>query len=102
MGIVLASFIPEPVLAGAVTFVPVFAMFSVNLVATELEMPFGDGPNDLPLHHFQDEMNLSLMMLIHDKADRKPWTRRDVALMNSDLRETMTQVDIDSVMIERI
>merc|ERR1711874_522268 len=51
------------------TFVPVFGMFSLNFVASELENPFGDDDNDLPLAHFQQEMNTSLLMLLHYNTD---------------------------------
>lgn len=52
-----------------VTFIATFAFFSVNFVGVQLENPFGSDENDLPLHHFQDEMNKCLMMLLHDRAD---------------------------------
>merc|ERR1712039_218185 len=51
------------------TFVPIFGMFSLNFVAIELENPFGDDDNDLPLLHFQKEMNNCLLMLLEDNAD---------------------------------
>eukprot|EP00927_Polykrikos_kofoidii_P039176 TRINITY_DN33609_c0_g1_i1.p1 TRINITY_DN33609_c0_g1~~TRINITY_DN33609_c0_g1_i1.p1 ORF type:complete len:598 (-),score=91.35 TRINITY_DN33609_c0_g1_i1:384-2177(-) len=56
-------------MAAFISFWPVFASFSLNFAAIELEMPFGDDDNDLPLSDFQAEMNTSLMMLLHDKAD---------------------------------
>merc|ERR1712032_703949 len=68
-----------------ITFVPVFGMQSANLVATELEMPFGDDDNDLALAEFQEEMNLSLMMLIHDQADLLPHTSSEAKLQFGDL-----------------
>merc|ERR1712228_323382 len=54
------------------TFLPIFGMFSLNRVAIELENPFGDDPNDLPLAHFQDEMNDALLLLLVDGADIIP------------------------------
>eukprot|EP00933_Yihiella_yeosuensis_P042882 TRINITY_DN37547_c0_g1_i1.p1 TRINITY_DN37547_c0_g1~~TRINITY_DN37547_c0_g1_i1.p1 ORF type:complete len:539 (-),score=44.33 TRINITY_DN37547_c0_g1_i1:171-1787(-) len=52
-----------------VTFIPVFGLSSMNLIAQELEMPFGVDANDLPLKEFQHEMNLSLLLLLHTSAD---------------------------------
>mmetsp|Transcript_89351 Transcript_89351/g.289278 ORF Transcript_89351/g.289278 Transcript_89351/m.289278 type:complete len:440 (-) Transcript_89351:40-1359(-) len=51
------------------SFVAVFGMFFLNFVARELEDPFGHDDNDLPLSHFQREMNQSLLMLLHNRAD---------------------------------
>uniref|UniRef100_A0A7S4SS49 Uncharacterized protein n=1 Tax=Alexandrium monilatum TaxID=311494 RepID=A0A7S4SS49_9DINO len=34
-----------------------------------MENPFGNDDNDLPLEHFQAEMNSSLLMLLHDRTD---------------------------------
>jgi len=51
------------------TFVPVFGLLCLNYTAEELEMPFGEDHNDLPLTHFQAEMNSSLLMLIHECSD---------------------------------
>merc|ERR1711865_503002 len=44
--------IPFP-LAQMVTFMLVFAFWSINYIAVELEMPFGDDTNDLPLSEMQ-------------------------------------------------
>lgn len=61
-------------LAMMISFVPTFGLFTLNFVAIELEMPFGLDDNDLPLRHFQQEMNATLLMLIHDMADHLPHT----------------------------
>lgn len=72
---VMISAIIETKLWGAIiTFIPVFGLFSLNFVARELEMPFGNDANDLPLAHFQAEMNRSILMLLHEKADILPRT----------------------------
>jgi hypothetical protein len=47
-------------------------MWALNYIARELEMPFGNDPNDLPLDHFHDHMNSSLLMLIREEADIVP------------------------------
>jgi len=65
----LTCIIKSKVWAPLFTFVPIFAMFCVNFVAVELENPFGDDENDLPLDHFQTEMNTCLMMLLQENAD---------------------------------
>jgi len=67
--VMMAQLVPEPVWAAVFSFVPVFGAFSLNFVAIELENPFGNDPNDLPLVKFQREMNNSLLMLLHGKSD---------------------------------
>eukprot|EP00928_Gymnodinium_smaydae_P086441 TRINITY_DN7055_c0_g5_i1.p1 TRINITY_DN7055_c0_g5~~TRINITY_DN7055_c0_g5_i1.p1 ORF type:complete len:516 (+),score=66.76 TRINITY_DN7055_c0_g5_i1:105-1652(+) len=54
------------------SFIPLFGMASLNAIGTELENPFGHDDNDLPMEHFQTEMNLCLAMLLHWKADLLP------------------------------
>jgi len=75
--IVLSTMVPYVTLSAVSTFVPVFGLLCLNYTAEELEMPFGDDANDLPLDHFQEEMNSSLLMLIHDWSDHLPNTNSD-------------------------
>eukprot|EP00930_Biecheleria_cincta_P046223 TRINITY_DN31880_c0_g1_i1.p1 TRINITY_DN31880_c0_g1~~TRINITY_DN31880_c0_g1_i1.p1 ORF type:complete len:512 (-),score=78.84 TRINITY_DN31880_c0_g1_i1:37-1572(-) len=56
------------------TTVPVFCLYALNLIARELELPFGQDANDLPLLRFQEHMNNSLVMLSHDNVDHVPST----------------------------
>eukprot|EP00930_Biecheleria_cincta_P018926 TRINITY_DN14595_c0_g1_i2.p1 TRINITY_DN14595_c0_g1~~TRINITY_DN14595_c0_g1_i2.p1 ORF type:complete len:361 (-),score=43.20 TRINITY_DN14595_c0_g1_i2:187-1269(-) len=51
------------------TAIPIAGSFALNYIARELEMPFGNDPNDLPLEDFQNHMNRSLLMLIRDESD---------------------------------
>eukprot|EP00928_Gymnodinium_smaydae_P087563 TRINITY_DN71816_c0_g1_i1.p1 TRINITY_DN71816_c0_g1~~TRINITY_DN71816_c0_g1_i1.p1 ORF type:complete len:550 (+),score=104.97 TRINITY_DN71816_c0_g1_i1:117-1766(+) len=65
----ISSIVPSRVWAPILTFVPIFSFFAVNFIGVELENPFGSDDNDLPLDHFQGEMNKCLMMLLHEGAD---------------------------------
>jgi len=58
--------------AGLITFVVVFSYWSINYIAVELEQPFGDDANDLPLHEMQTDLNLSLASLLDERAQRPP------------------------------
>lgn len=57
------------VLAAFFSFLPLWCFFCLNFIAQELENPFGTDTNDLPLVHFQTEMNNCLMMLLHPNTD---------------------------------
>lgn len=67
--IILTSLVESRVGGFVITFVPIFGMFSMNFVAIQLENPFGLDANDLPLFHFQKEMNSCLLMLLHPDTD---------------------------------
>ena len=40
--------------------------------AQEIEMPFGEDLNDLPMAHMQERMNTALIMLTHDRCKQVP------------------------------
>jgi len=67
--LMLSAVVTNSVMMFFLTFVPIFGMFSLNFIAIELENPFGIDDNDLPLMHFQNEMNKCLLMLLHPDAD---------------------------------
>mmetsp|Transcript_27607 Transcript_27607/g.87732 ORF Transcript_27607/g.87732 Transcript_27607/m.87732 type:complete len:535 (-) Transcript_27607:85-1689(-) len=70
--VLLSSLIHNQVWAPIFSFVSVFCMFYINFVSVELENPFGDDANDLPMEHFQSEMNNCLLMLLQDEVDIVP------------------------------
>merc|ERR1719401_2535975 len=94
---VVASFITHKWWSFIITFVPVFGMYSVNLVATELEMPFGNDANDLPLDDFQEDMNKSLLMLMHTQSDWMPRTSNSCIMEFEELQKAVCKVDINTV-----
>eukprot|EP00429_Kryptoperidinium_foliaceum_P071863 CAMPEP_0176063368 /NCGR_PEP_ID=MMETSP0120_2-20121206/31604_1 /TAXON_ID=160619 /ORGANISM="Kryptoperidinium foliaceum, Strain CCMP 1326" /LENGTH=471 /DNA_ID=CAMNT_0017396941 /DNA_START=58 /DNA_END=1473 /DNA_ORIENTATION=- len=58
--------------AVAYTFLIVFSMWSVHLMSVEIELPFGDDPNDLPLQRICVDFNLSLAALLEPEAQDVP------------------------------
>lgn len=58
--------------ASATTFMTVFAFWSINYIAAEIELPFGDDPNDLPIRNLMHQMNKNLLMLLHKEAQAPP------------------------------
>mmetsp|Transcript_2044 Transcript_2044/g.5180 ORF Transcript_2044/g.5180 Transcript_2044/m.5180 type:complete len:645 (-) Transcript_2044:118-2052(-) len=64
--------ISSPVWAGIVTFFVTFAFWNIHYIAQELENPFGDDANDLPLREMQVDMNRSLRQLLDRKAQIPP------------------------------
>mmetsp|Transcript_3459 Transcript_3459/g.8617 ORF Transcript_3459/g.8617 Transcript_3459/m.8617 type:complete len:534 (+) Transcript_3459:105-1706(+) len=83
----------NPVWAPIFSFVPIFGFASLNFIGVELENPFGDDANDLPLEHFQTEMNKCLLMLLHDGADLVAGTSNlRCRYVFSELRDSMEQL----------
>lgn len=58
--------------AALITFVVIFSYWSILYIATELEMPFGDDLNDLPLQDMAKDMNVSLKALLHPCSQMVP------------------------------
>jgi hypothetical protein len=70
--VLVVNLVQSPIWSPLFVAVPLFGAFSMNFVGMDLENPFGDDDNDLPLQHFQDEMNGCLMMLLQENADLVP------------------------------
>jgi len=58
--------------AGLITFIVVFSFWCINYIAVELEQPFGDDANDLPLHDMMKDLNISLSQLLKAQAQVPP------------------------------
>eukprot|EP00405_Crypthecodinium_cohnii_P009621 CAMPEP_0206429532 /NCGR_PEP_ID=MMETSP0324_2-20121206/6293_1 /ASSEMBLY_ACC=CAM_ASM_000836 /TAXON_ID=2866 /ORGANISM="Crypthecodinium cohnii, Strain Seligo" /LENGTH=571 /DNA_ID=CAMNT_0053895223 /DNA_START=33 /DNA_END=1745 /DNA_ORIENTATION=+ len=67
--VAICSIIDHLLWAPIFCFIPVFGSHALNFIAMELEDPFGEDDNDLPLAHFQAEMNNCLLMLLHPNTD---------------------------------
>eukprot|EP00746_Dinoflagellata_sp_MGD_P129940 gnl/MRDRNA2_/MRDRNA2_63978_c0_seq1.p1 gnl/MRDRNA2_/MRDRNA2_63978_c0~~gnl/MRDRNA2_/MRDRNA2_63978_c0_seq1.p1 ORF type:complete len:512 (-),score=52.75 gnl/MRDRNA2_/MRDRNA2_63978_c0_seq1:260-1795(-) len=62
----------HPAYAGAFTFLSVFSLWALNLIAAEIEQPFGDDYNDFDTHETQKEMNRSLLLLLEKQFRSVP------------------------------
>lgn len=58
--------------ACVLTFITIFAFWCINYIAEEIEMPFGDDSNDLPIAHMQKQMNNSLYTLLQKGSQTPP------------------------------
>eukprot|EP00931_Biecheleriopsis_adriatica_P062653 TRINITY_DN37802_c0_g1_i1.p1 TRINITY_DN37802_c0_g1~~TRINITY_DN37802_c0_g1_i1.p1 ORF type:complete len:331 (+),score=44.81 TRINITY_DN37802_c0_g1_i1:296-1288(+) len=64
--LVLASIMESAAWSAALAFLTTFCFFSIHYIAAEIEMPFGDDPNDLPLFSIQKSLNTALIQLLDD------------------------------------
>jgi len=69
---ILSSMMLPRMEAALVSFVLVFFLWCINFIALQLEFPFGERDNDLPMLQFQRDWNKSLGTLLHEKAQRPP------------------------------
>jgi len=70
--IVAASLMNSLGWAVVLTFFPIYAFWGLNYIAAEIEAPFGDDPNDLPLVAMMNDMNTSLWMLLDKRTQLPP------------------------------
>jgi len=69
---VVAQWVTQPWWAAAFAFMPTFTLCCLNLIAMELENPFGTDPNDINGHEMQLNMNRHLRLLCHPGTMRTP------------------------------
>lgn len=72
MPVIAAATVPEPVWASLLTFITVTALWSINYTAGELENPFGNDDNDLPIKAQQLDFNVSLSRLLDPVVNCAP------------------------------
>lgn len=53
-------------------FIPVFCFWCINFIAAEIENPFGDDVNDLPIRDMQGLMNELLIVLLDSRTSHAP------------------------------
>mmetsp|Transcript_35563 Transcript_35563/g.81505 ORF Transcript_35563/g.81505 Transcript_35563/m.81505 type:complete len:474 (-) Transcript_35563:30-1451(-) len=53
-------------------FTATFLSASINYIASEIEIPFGEDPNDLPMSDLQRQMNAALQVLFNAKTLQLP------------------------------
>mmetsp|Transcript_43994 Transcript_43994/g.102655 ORF Transcript_43994/g.102655 Transcript_43994/m.102655 type:complete len:492 (-) Transcript_43994:197-1672(-) len=88
--VLISAVISQAWLAFTFTFLPIFSMCCLNYIGVELENPFGRDDNDLPLKHFQAEMNNCLLMLLHYSADLMAGINKQRCLMDiMEIRKAM-------------
>jgi len=63
--------------AGVLCFIMVISGWSINFIAAEIEQPFQDDANDLPMLNFQVEMNKALMLLLDHRMHVCPALHED-------------------------
>merc|ERR1719453_1795935 len=70
--IVCATSIESRVWSAVLSFSVIISFWSMNFIALELEDPFGDDANDLPLHDMQEDLNASIRALLAPYAMKHP------------------------------
>mmetsp|Transcript_93190 Transcript_93190/g.146507 ORF Transcript_93190/g.146507 Transcript_93190/m.146507 type:complete len:335 (+) Transcript_93190:3-1007(+) len=63
---------PHPLAATSLSFVSIFVLWCIHFNALDLEFPFGNRVNDLPMHGFQQDWNKSVNTLVQRRAQRPP------------------------------
>ena len=58
--------------AGAITFIAISGFWALFFISAEIDHPFGDDPNDLPLADMQQDWNARLLELIRKERQVPP------------------------------
>lgn len=69
---IFASMMLDRYLASISVFFAVFFVWCINFIALQLEYPFGEGDNDLPMQQFQRDWNKSVGTLLAKQAQHPP------------------------------
>lgn len=81
--VVCALVISNPLISAGITYSTVLGLWTMNYIAAEIEMPFGDDANDLPMHLMQDGFNRRLRTLLNPMAQHPPSYEMEVGEMGS-------------------
>jgi len=73
--VIASQMIESQVLAPLACFCVTFAFWCLLYIAQEIDQPFGDDANDLPLREMMQDFNTSLLNLMHPLAQRVPSRR---------------------------
>jgi len=69
---VISMWVQWPVFAGFICFIEVFVLWSLNIIATQLENPFGSDVNDIDAVSMQAMFNKELLLLLRPKTKMLP------------------------------
>lgn len=83
--------------AAGLTFMCIFGFWAINYIAAEIEMPFGDDKNDLPVAELQKELNRDLRILL-DKATQIP----PMFDFSRERHSRVTSMKCDEGLLERV
>merc|ERR1712232_1282354 len=70
--IIAGVMLRSEVLAFTVTWITIFALTSINYIAAELEMPYGDDVNDINMGEFMVSFNLLMRRLMTQRSRIPP------------------------------
>merc|ERR1719479_753524 len=70
--LIAAANASTPLQASTVAFIIITSFWGINYIAVELEQPFGDDLNDLPLKEMMKDLNISLSQLLKAQAQVPP------------------------------
>lgn len=76
---VTSGWVSSPWWGAIFAFTQVFVYWCLNLIATEIENPFGRDPNDIDGEVLQMEMNRNLLLLLQPSTKRIPLLRSAAA-----------------------
>lgn len=77
MPLLMLTFLTNQIVGFLLNLLTVMCFTGLHEVARELENPFQNVPNDLPLNNFQAQFNESLMVMFHGYHPDSYWIPKD-------------------------
>lgn len=77
--------------ASVFSFIQVFTFWSLNMIAIQLENPFGSDPNDIDSQQMQSHMNANLRLLFRTSTMTVPVLKKSEGETQEDLVERILQ-----------
>eukprot|EP00403_Amphidinium_massartii_P013821 CAMPEP_0178407026 /NCGR_PEP_ID=MMETSP0689_2-20121128/19216_1 /TAXON_ID=160604 /ORGANISM="Amphidinium massartii, Strain CS-259" /LENGTH=638 /DNA_ID=CAMNT_0020028087 /DNA_START=29 /DNA_END=1942 /DNA_ORIENTATION=+ len=81
--VVTSQWVSHAVWAAVFCFIQVFILWSLNLIAIEIDNPFGRDMNDIDASRMQKEINTHLTLLVMPSTERTPKLLRNGSWENS-------------------
>jgi len=91
--VICAATVESTSWSALLAFIVTFSYWSILYMALELEMPFGDDPNDLPICDMAQSMNTSLCQMLEPLAMQVP--AFDIQGLQSGLSAQIVDLDSD-------
>ncbi|CAE8710095.1 unnamed protein product [Polarella glacialis] len=91
--------------AGVMSFFVTMSFWSLYYIALEIDQPFGEDPNDLPIHKIQQDWNNSLLTLLLSCSKRVPTfemstDKYESSLFPTDLDELIMAQPADEILFK--
>lgn len=96
---IVSALVSSPIWICLLCFISVFTFWCINYIASEIEAPFGEDLNDLPVRELMVEFNNSLLLLLDQRGNHLPGVhsvrRTETVVLTADHLDTMHSLNVE-------